>query len=541
MAGRVVSRCAFAPLVLIALCRPAAAASMSLAWDSNPEPDIAGYVVHYGTSSGAYAGAVDVGKTTAYTIPDLVAGQRYYFAVSAYNTSGLAGDLSAEVSGLAPEGGTGGPQPSYYYLAEGATGPVFITDLALGNPNASPAPVRLQFLRPDGTSVVDTRTLPALSRTTIRVNDLAALQRTALSAIVESTQGAPLLVERSMFWGEGNYGGHSGTSVDVPRTRWYFGEGSQGFFDTYVLIANPNGTAAAVTVSFLPESGPPVQRTYAVAGTSRFTLFAGDVPELQGRSFGITVDSDQPVLAERAMYFGSARIWDAGHESAGVPGAATRWFHAEGATGTYFDTYILVSNPNALPASATLTFLLGSGETMTRSATIPANGRLTINVEDQDPRLASAAVSTVVTSDLPIISERSMYWPGTPASWGEAHNAFGTTTEATKWGIAEGRVGGTQSFETYILVANPSAAAADVSVTFLRENRAPVRKVYRVAPTSRFNIHVNGMVPELADEQFASVLESLNGVPIVVERAMYWSAAGEAWAGGSASVGSVLP
>ena len=41
------------------------------------------------------------------------------------------------------------------------------------------------------------------------------------------------------------------------------------------------------------------------------------------------------------------RLVEGGHESAGVPAAATSWFHAEGATGSYFDTYLLVGNPNA--------------------------------------------------------------------------------------------------------------------------------------------------------------------------------------------------
>ena len=63
------------------------------------------------------------------------------------------------------------------------------------------------------------------------------------------------------------------------------------------------------------------------------------------KAFGIVVTFDQPGVAERAMYFGTSPFWNGGHESAGVNAPSTSWFHAEGATGAFFDTFILLSNP----------------------------------------------------------------------------------------------------------------------------------------------------------------------------------------------------
>jgi hypothetical protein len=65
-----------------------------------------------------------------------------------------------------------------YYLAEGATGAFFRTDLLLANPNATAAPVTITFFKEDGSTVVDTRTLPATSRATIHVGDIAGLEST---------------------------------------------------------------------------------------------------------------------------------------------------------------------------------------------------------------------------------------------------------------------------------------------------------------------------------------------------------------------------
>ena len=41
-------------------------------------------------------------------------------------------------------------------MAEGATGTFFDTDILLANPNTSPAPVTIRFLKEDGTTLTQT-------------------------------------------------------------------------------------------------------------------------------------------------------------------------------------------------------------------------------------------------------------------------------------------------------------------------------------------------------------------------------------------------
>ena len=123
----------------------------------------------------------------------------------------------------------------------------------------------------------------------------------------------------------------------------------------------------------------------------------------------------------------------------------------------------------------------------------------------------------------------------------EAHNSFGATRTATRWGLAEGRLGGPRGFETYILIANTTTLPADVKVTFLRPDADPIERSYSVAPSSRFNLPVGVRVPELMDAQFGAIVESTNGVPIVVERSMFWNALGIFWAGGTNVAAVPLP
>ena len=427
-----------------------------------------------------------------------------------------------------------------YFLSEGATGDFFDMDILVANPTDTAADVQISYLKPDGTTVPQTFSLGARTRRTVKVEEVPGLESTAVSAVVRSTNAVPLAVERTMFWDATYYGGHTGNAVDAPRTRWLFGEGSQGFFDTYVLLGNANTEKATVTVTFLVEGAPNVVRTYDLAPTSRFNVYAGIIPELNNRSFSIVVTSTLPIIAERAMYFGK-RLFEGGHESAGVAEAATSWFHAEGATGSYFDTWILVGNPNPTKANLTVTFLKGDGTSLVRHKEVPPNGRYSLFVDGEDPALADTAVSTTVVSDIPVVSERAMYWPGTSDTWFEAHNSFGVTGAATKWALAEGRVGGPREFETFVLLANPGLSTAQVRATFLRTNGTTVVKTYDVLPTSRFNIWVNSMVPELANEDFGVLLEVLNGVDVAVERAMYWTSAGVDFAGGTNATAVRVP
>jgi regulation of enolase protein 1 (concanavalin A-like superfamily) len=83
-------------LLLLLCSTQLQAATVSLAWDRNPEPDIASYIVSYGTSSGNYTTSVNVGNVITWS-SSFTAGSRYYFVLQAVNTAGLKSPNSTEV------------------------------------------------------------------------------------------------------------------------------------------------------------------------------------------------------------------------------------------------------------------------------------------------------------------------------------------------------------------------------------------------------------------------------------------------------------
>ena len=297
-----------------------------------------------------------------------------------------------------------------FVLAEGATGSFFHTDLAFANPDAIDVPVTIDFLRPDGSVVQRTLTVPATRRLTLDVGHVPGLEATAIATAAHTAAGR-IAVERTMRWGPGGYGASTERAAPALSSTWHFAEGSQGWFSTFLLLVNPQAATNVATVRFLREAAGPVTRTYTLAPRSRLTIDAGGIAELANTSFGMEVTFTLPAAAERAMYFGRTPFWSGGHASAGAIGPATEWFLAEGATGSFFDTFVLAANPTGQQANVTFTFLPSSGVPITRTKHIPAHGRLTVNIEQEDPALAHAAVATRITSDVPIVVERSQYWP----------------------------------------------------------------------------------------------------------------------------------
>jgi hypothetical protein len=99
--------CLVLGVILCVFTATAHAANVSLAWDPNTESGLAGYKVYYGTASRNYSSTLNVGNWTTCTISGLAEGTTYYFAVTAYDTSGLESPYSAEVTYKVP-GATAG-------------------------------------------------------------------------------------------------------------------------------------------------------------------------------------------------------------------------------------------------------------------------------------------------------------------------------------------------------------------------------------------------------------------------------------------------
>jgi hypothetical protein len=366
---------------------------------------------------------------------------------------------------------------------------------------------------------------------TVNPKDTFGTATAEYSTRIESDQ--LLVVDRTMSWSPtAPYGAHAETAVASPALTWYLAEGAtHSGFNLFYLLQNPNPAVSEVHVRYLRPAGSPLEKAYQLPPNSRTNIWV-DVEDFGGQAALASTDvsavfevlNAQPIIVERAMYAEvPGQAFGAGHESAGVTAPATEWFLAEGATGPYFDLFVLVANPGGTAAQIEATYLLPDGTTLVKPYVVAANSRFNIWVDHEAPQLANTAVSTTIRSinGEAVIVERAMWWPD--GGWYEAHNTAGATTTGTRWALAEGEVNAARNLETYLLVANTSATAADVRVTLLFEDGTAAEQTYAGIPAqSRFNVPVGGLFPEAAGKRFGALVESLGATPaqIVVERAM---------------------
>jgi hypothetical protein len=175
---------------------------------------------------------------------------------------------------------------------------------------------------------------------------------------------------------------------------------------------------------------------------------------------------------------------------------------------------------------------------------IAAHSRATVNPETI-VGLENAAFSTVIESNQQVVVDRTMTWDGTGFG---SHAETSIEQPSTTWYLAEGSTAGT--FDLYYLLQNPNASTAEVTITYLRPTGAPVVKTYAVGPRSRLTVSVDtqtGYVGRPTNERtlqatdVSATIVSTNGVPILVERAMYMTVNGRVFAAGHDSAGVTAP
>jgi uncharacterized repeat protein (TIGR03803 family) len=477
--------------------------------------------------------------------------------LSATGDDGASGDPDADGRTNAQElaDGTHPRGTLTRYFAEGATGPFFRTRLDLANPNGGrAASVLIRFVTDTGARIAYHAVIPRSGHASIDPATIPGLAHATFSSVVESDLHVG--VERTMSWDPSGYGSHVETGVVSPSNTWYLAEGStSGPFALFYLLQNPQGTAVTATVRYLRPSGlPPIEKPYTLPPFSRTTIVVDDEGgDLASTDLSAVITAPSPIVAERAMYYSQpGQPFAAGHESAGVTAPALDWFLAEGATGTFFDLFVLIANPNPSPANIEVEYLLVGGGTLTKTYTVAGNSRSTIWVDDEElpagsgqKPLANAALSMTVrsTNSVPVVVERTMWWPGpalTPNFWAEAHNSPGATTTARRWLVAGAEVAGPADAQSYVLIANPGATAGQAVISVLTSTAANSPRIVDLPAKSRTNVPFTQIS---GGTTFGVLVESVgaNPVPIVVEHATYSSPGGVLWTSGGNALATALP
>jgi len=403
-----------------------------------------------------------------------------------------------------------------WYLAEGTTAWGFDTYISIENPNTSAVHAAITYMTGTGNVSGGNITLPAKSQTT--VNPADTLGNKDFSTKVVCTEGKPIAVDRTMSWtgpGAASPEGHSSVGVTSPAKTWYLPEGCSAFgFETWLLIQNPNGGTATASVTYMIEGEAPVTTTKTVPANTRKTFNMAD--DIGAKNASIKVDSNIPVIPERAMYRNNRRE---GHDSIGTTTAASDYFLAEGTTAWGFTTWVLIQNPASAPADVTITYMTGTGAKAQPSFTLAGNSRKTIKVNDV-AGMEATDFSTAVHGSSPIIAERSMYWDN---GTGEAcHDSIGMSSSHRTFYLPDGETANGR--ETWTLVQNPNSSAVTVEVSYLKAGGGVETLTKSIPANSRMTFNMADKVPN--GRASIMVTSQSAGKKIMVERAMYWNSRG---------------
>lgn len=296
--------------------------------------------------------------------------------------------------------------------------------------------------------------------------------------------------------------------MNQPATTWYLAEGSTAAgFETWVLVENPGDNPANVTLTYMNETGEKAGPNQTLAPHSRATF---NVADSLANDWAVStkVTSDQPVIAERSMYWKNRK---AGHCANGVATPGTEWYMAEGCTANGFETWVLLQNPGDSAAKATLTYMNENGVTNGPTVDLAPHSRATVDVSKTLPN--DFQVSTKVICDQPIIAERSVYFNSRNGGTCED----GVDSPKFKTLLAEGSTANT--FESWILIQNAGLSDATVYITYFTENGAQERAPLMVKAGQRVSLNESADIG--SDAQVSASVQSTT--PVAVERAVYWA------------------
>jgi len=311
---------------------------------------------------------------------------------------------------------------------------------------------------------------------------------------------------------------------------WFFAEGYTGSgFNEWLCVQNPGDVPANVQIAYMFEDSQDF-REYPVAPHSRYTINVNNEVG-PGRNVSAELYSEVPIVAERPMYFDYKGKWQGGHDVVGATMPFYYWYFAEGYTGSGFEEWLCLQNPNDFAIEAVVYYMYQGGGMDVMTYGLSPLSRFTVNVNDAVG--PDRNVSIMVQSTDMLVAERPMYFDYKGMYRG-GHNVVGVNVPSDSWFFAEGCT--RPGFEEWLCLQNPGSEAAAVDIYYLTSGGDVYVDDLVIPAYSRDTVFVN----ESLGTDYDVSLAVFSDAPIVAERPMYFAYQGS-WTGGHNSQGCTMP
>lgn len=397
-----------------------------------------------------------------------------------------------------------------FYFVGADTSASSSTDIAVVNTLNVPVVTTLRFYLAFTAPFDRQVSIPAHSRATIALGQyVKGVAAFAVRLQADNPVAAQMVVQRA---GRNPY---SSLGSGQLSTRWYLAEGYTGLsFHETLQVLNPNNGTVTVQVRLLPFNGG-AERTTTYTIPAQRTLSV-DVNKLYPKaSISAIVTSNAPVAVERIITFGDNAFGATGNPGTAL--AATTWQFAEGSSANGFQTFFTILNPSATTATVTALFFDTTGKQIgAHTITIEPFHRGNIRINDT-ARVSS--VATTVSSNVPVVVERALYFGDPNAGRTGGSIVFGRSGPSLTWTFPEGTTA--NGAHEFLLALNPNARTLTLRATFYLDDGQTVSKNVSVPAGARLTITAGSDVPGLQPSIHGSQLVSTDSLPFIAEQSVY--------------------
>ncbi len=401
------------------------------------------------------------------------------------------------------------------YFADGVTDGGFHTSLALLNPGGAQVTVTAEYGTQEGSSSKNYN-VPSGS---MKLLDLSTEVGVNWGVTTKLESTGPIAAERIITSDSGVFSVTQGLASDSKK--WYFPPvTTQTGFDQWLVVWNDGDSDANTTISYCMEDGSVVVHDLTCASKSRYTLSVANQAGAD-KKCSILVESDDPVVCELPSYWNNRQ---AGSISGGSTQLAKEFYVPGDTVGSDCEEWICLANFGSSAADISLSAATSEG-TKTRSYSVPRTGCKIVNV-NQDLLSSGEVYYVKATSSSDFLASGALFYGEAPTPpppppppptivRQAAHDSIGVTEAATEWFLAVCSTA--NNFETWVLIANPGAEAATVTLTFFTEQGEVAGPTIQVGAHSRQTVEVAKLV------ETASISTRVTSdKPVVAERAMYY-------------------
>ncbi len=407
------------------------------------------------------------------------------------------------------------------YFAEGFTGEGPVVDfgetLDLLNTSAFSATGTIQYFVGSGITKTVAITVPAHTQLSENVQqDVGKDQTVGAMLDLPASITATRTITRTTTAGQ-SLSSTISAGESTLSSAWYFAEGYTGAtFQEYLSVLNPGASPAQVMVQvFGPaSSSPSVPTSVMVPADSRSTLNISAISP--GISIGLLVTSDQPVAAERVLYWGdgtgSAKY--GASVSGGVLGPAAVWTFPYVSTTNGDQAFLSFTDPSSVAAHVRFSVVGGTGGVAPLpDLTIEPGTRATVAVGPGSKRSGSV-VAIIARSDVPTVGEQGQYFGGSPNSGQHSGSILSGAATATRWAFAGSAADGFTSDAWYVLDTGAGNAHLTATVFGADGQMASTQREVSGERLTRLALD------EVKSDQQASSVVWTSDAPVIIVRVL---------------------